>query len=97
MNENDKFSLEFLQLQRSALIDTQTLFQILIDKGVCTLDEILAIRENVEQNNPDVIRIGNQIESITGELPKSNVQQQSKSALMNQLKDLIQSLNLPPQ
>lgn len=95
MNTSDDFNLKFLQLQRSALIDTQTLFQLMIEKGICTVDEILATRETVEANNPDVARIDKEIESITGVVPKSNIQQQSKSALLNQLKDLIEALNQP--
>lgn len=94
MNSNDEFNLKFLQLQRSALIDTQTLFQIMIEKEICTVDDILSARESVEANNPDVARIDTEIQSITGEVPRSNIKQQSKSALMNQLKDLIQSLNI---
>ena len=96
MNTSDDFNLKFLQLQRSALIDTQTLFQLMIEKGICTVDEILATRETVEANNPDVARIDKEIESITGEPLKPSVAQQSKSALLDQLRDLIQVLNQRP-
>lgn len=88
-----EFQAQFLQLQRSALIDTQTLFQLMIEKGICTVDEILETRESVEASNPDVSRIDKEIEAVTGQAPKVTVQQQSKTALMNQLRDLIQELN----
>lgn len=95
MDDSKEFQLQFLQLQRSALIDTQTLFQIMIEKGICTVDDITQTRESVECNHPDVRRIDKEIATIKGEEytgPQSN-SISNKSALLNQLKDLVKSLN----
>ena len=90
MNE-DNFKLLFLELQRSALIDTQTIFQLLIEKEICTVDEITQMRQTVECNNADVARIDQEIAAAKGEkyIPKS-LPRDTKKALMEQLQKLLQ-------
>lgn len=86
INDEHKFEILFLKLQRSALIDTQTLFQIMIEKGICTLDEIMTAHETVEQNNPDVKRIDDQLFELTGEHIQPLISK--KTLLLDQLQQL---------
>ena len=64
-----EFQIALLELQRSALIDTQTLFQILIEKDVCSVDEILSKRAQIENTNPDVASLDLKICNLKGESP----------------------------
>ena len=91
--EDLKLHLEtmMLQLQRSALIDTQTLFQIMIEKEICSIDEITEARSQVEENNKDVQRIDTEIEKLTGQRPKKYTQP-IKSELLDELKSLLNQL-----
>lgn len=96
MDDSKEFQLQFLQLQRSALIDTQTLFQIMIEKGICTVDEIAQTRESVEINNPDVERISKEIAELQGvSYIKPKQTPKVSPELLNQLKELIANLNQP--
>ena len=90
MIDESNFDLHFLELQRSALIDTQTLFQIMIEKGICTVDEILSVHDRIESNNPDVRQLDNAIAELKGEevVPRNN----SKSALLAQLQEMKKEL-----
>lgn len=63
-NSNDRLNqveIALLQLQRSALIDIQTVIQVLIDKGLCTVDDIVQIRSKIESDSEDIKRIDKQI------------------------------------
>jgi len=86
-----QLELMMLQLQRSALIDTQTLFQLLIEKEICTLDEITSMRNTVESNNGDVRRLDQQIAELKGEPYRPPLSISNKSELVNQLRKLLQS------
>lgn len=86
-----QLELMMLQLQRSALIDTQTLFQLLIEKGICTVDEITSMRGSVENTNSDVRRIDQQIAELKGEEYKPALSISNKTELMNQLRKLLKS------
>ena len=65
MTDEDKIA--FLQLQRSALIDTQTIFQLLVEKGTCNVDEVTATRQKVEMNDGSVKQIDAEIARLRGE------------------------------
>ena len=94
MDDSKEFQLQFLQLQRSALIDTQTLFQLMIEKGICTVDEITQTRESVEINNPDVERISKEIAELQGvSYTKPKLIPKVSPELLSQLKELIANLN----
>lgn len=93
MELSDELRIEMLQLQKAALIDTQTIFQILVDKGICAVDEVVSTRERIEAANPDVHSLDVKIANLKGEeLP----QQPSKTELLAQLRQLIDSLNISP-
>lgn len=93
-HNSTEFQLQFLQLQRSALIDTQTLFQIMVEKGICTVDEIAQARNSVECNNPDVERISREIAELQGvSYIKPKPTPKVSPELLSQLKELIASLN----
>lgn len=89
-NLKTQLELMMLQLQRSALIDTQTVFQILIDKGVCSADDIVSAKDTIECSNEDVRRLDEQIAKLQGKEYKPKV---NKSLLMDQLKQLLSQLN----
>jgi len=88
-----KLKLMMLQLQRSALIDTQTLFQILIDKNICSVDDIVCTRSEIETNNEDVHKLDSQIAKLCqhADVPLNTL---PKSVLMQQLKELLKDLNV---
>ena len=65
MTDEDKIA--FLQLQRSALIDTQTIFQLLVEKGICNVDDIAATRQKVEMSDGSVKQIDAEIARLRGE------------------------------
>lgn len=89
MLNEDELKLQLLQLQRSALIDTQTCMQLLIDKGICTLDDIFDARARIETENPDVIRLNAEIEKLGGNIPETDSSAVSKkSEIQDQLKEL---------
>ena len=78
MTNVDELKLSLLQLQRSALIDTQTIMQILIDKGICEVADIMDTRYKIESSSEDVKRIDEAILEGGGSIvqisdPKSEV------------------------
>lgn len=78
MTDLDELKLSLLQLQRSALIDTQTIMQILIDKGICEVADIMDTRYKIESSSEDVKRIDEAILEGGGSIvqvsdPKSEV------------------------
>lgn len=89
--------IALLQLQRSALIDTQAIMQIMLDKGLCTLEDILDTRSRIEDNSPDVKRIDDQIVSCGGTVvatPSSDVHKSSDSTedQLRLLKELLKKV-----
>jgi len=96
MKENE-LEIALLQLQRSALIDTQTIMQILIDKEICTLTELTETRARIEKESPDVDRIDEQIQSLGGTVkltpvPEVIADKQELKNQLNQLKQLLQQV-----
>lgn len=96
-DEENKLEIALLQLQRSALIDTQTVMQILVDKGICTLSEIVETRSKIEKESPDIDRIDQQIESLGGTVnltpvPEVISDKQELKHQLNQLKQLLQQV-----
>ena len=88
MKSTNELEIELLQLQRSALIDTQTIMQILIDKKICETSEIIETRSKIESDSQDVARIDKQIESLGGVVPKV----QSPDMIMMPIKDKMKAL-----
>lgn len=89
-NIETQLKLMMLQLQRSALIDTQTLFQLMIDKGICSIDDILATKDNIECNNSDVHRLDQEIANLKGE--ELTVPTHNNATLLSQLQKLLKEL-----
>lgn len=86
--------IALLQLQRSALIDTQTVMQLLVDKGICSIDDIVSTRSKIETENKDILRIDEQIKELGGTvtatpIPESKIK---KDALKKQLGELLSLL-----
>lgn len=94
MNDEDikQFEISLLQLQRSALVDTQTLMQLLIDKGICTVDDIIDTRAKIEGTSPDVKRIDDQIIELGGAVPVVSCSVKSKNQQLGVLKELLKEL-----
>ena len=88
MNDLNELEIELLQLQRSALVDTQTIMQILIDKKICETSELIETRSKIESSSQDVARIDKQIESLGGVVPKV----QSSDMTMMPMKDKMKAL-----
>lgn len=88
MNNLNELKIALLQLQRSALIDTQTIMQILIDKKICEPFELIETRSKIESSSQDVARIDKQIESIGGIIPSV----QSSDMTMMPMKDKMKAL-----
>lgn len=89
-----EIEIALLQLQRSALIDTQTVMQLMIDKGVCDVEDIVNTRAKIENESEDIRRIDQQIESIGGVIVTAPVPEAiaNKEELKKQLSALIQEL-----
>ena len=100
MNDNELKSLQLslLQLQRSALIDTQTAFQLMIDKEICTVDEIVETRSKIESESADIQRIDDQIRMLGGTITHTPAPESvaNKAALKQQLRDLLEKLKDDP-
>jgi len=88
MNDVNELKVAYLQLQRSALIDTQTIMQILIDKKICETSELIETRSKIESSSQDVARIDRQIESLGGVVTKV----QSSDMTMMPMKDKMKVL-----
>lgn len=90
-NELRELKIGLLQLQRSALIDTQAIMQILLDSGICTVDDIVSARERIENTSPEVKRLDDEIVLAGGEVIKTPQTEKQKN-IQEQvalLKDLI--------
>lgn len=83
-----------LQLQRSALIDTKTVMQLLVDKGICDVEDIVTTRSKIENESDDIKRIDKQIEKVGGSVISTPLPQSvsNKEDQIKQLKELIQQL-----
>ena len=86
--------IALLQLQRSALIDTQTIMQLLVDKGICSIDDIVSTRSKIETENKDILRIDEQIKELGGTVIATPVPEGKikKDALKKQLGELLSLL-----
>lgn len=86
-----ELQVALLQLQRSALIDTQTVLQLMIDKGICTAEDIVNTRNMIESDSEDIKRIDDQIESCGGSIVKTLVPESisTKEDLKKQLNELV--------
>lgn len=93
-SELKQLHIGLLQLQRSALIDTQTIMQILVDTGICTTDDIVNVRQKVEDSSPEVKRIDSEIIEYGGDVIKTPLSesQQAKEDQMAVLADLLNQL-----
>lgn len=89
-----EIQIALLQLQRSALIDTQTLMQLMIDKGICDSEDIVNTRSKIENESADILRIDKQIEAIGGTVAATPVPASvaAKDELKKQLHDLLVQL-----
>lgn len=93
-SELKQLNIGLLQLQRSALIDTQTIMQILVDCGICTADDIVQTRKRIEETSPEVDRINSEIVNKGGvvtETPLTENQKQVQEQ-MEILKGLLNEL-----
>lgn len=91
----NELKISMLQLQRSALIDTQTILQILLSKGLCTLEDLTHVRTRIEKENALVQEINQSIENLGGSLVEATGDSNSDvgtAATMQELQDLIQQL-----
>ena len=89
-----ELQLALLQLQRSALIDTQTVMQLMIDKGICDTEDIVTTRSRIENESEDILRIDKQIEDCGGSVVSTPVPESisNKEDLKKQLHDLLLQL-----
>lgn len=89
-----QLQIGLLQLQRSALIDTQAIMQILIDCEICTSEDIVNTRQKIEDTSPEVKRIDQEILASGGEISRTPLteKQQNVQEQMNVLKDLLKQL-----
>lgn len=90
-----EIEIALLQLQRSALIDTQTVMQLMIDKGICDTEDIVNTRTRIEHESEDIKRIDDQIEKSGGSVVATPVPEaiSNKEDLKNQLKELVKQLS----
>ena len=86
--------IALLQLQRSALIDTQTIMQLMIDKGICDTEDIVNTRAKIENESEDISRIDEQIVASGGEVTKTPLSTSvaNKEDMKKQLRELLQQL-----
>lgn len=89
-----EIEIALLQLQRSALIDTQTALQLLMDKGICDTEDIVNTRSKIENESEAIQRIDRQIESKGGSVTTTPFPDSlaSKEDAKKQLRELLQEL-----
>lgn len=97
MIESNELEIALLQLQRSALIDTQTVLQLMLNKGIVQMDDIIETRSRIEHENSDVKRLDSAILAKGGQLietpqPDLNTYTSVKSQL-KQLEELLKQLS----
>lgn len=94
----NELQIALLQLQRSALIDTQTVMQLLIDKEICTTEEIVETRSKIETESKDIQRIDEQIASYGGHVKHTPLPESvaNKQDLKKQLAELLKQLSDNP-
>lgn len=90
--------IALLQLQRSALIDTQTVMQLMIDKGICDVEDLVNTRSKIETENKDILRIDEQIKELGGEvittpIPESKAKKDELKKQLNELLSLLRETN----
>ena len=90
-NQIKELNISLLQLQRSALLDTQTILQLMLDKNMCSVDDILAARNKVSSESRDIERIDKAIVSAGGS-PLS-VPDPDDSVLLNDPKHQLKELH----
>ena len=61
-------ALDLLQCERKNYIETQSLWRILVEKGICTIDEVKSKREYVEKTSPRVREIDRSIKELQGDV-----------------------------
>lgn len=90
-----EIKISLLQLQRSALIDTQTVMQLMVDKGICDVEDIVSTRTKIETESNDIRRIDKQIEEAGGQVLSTPAPDAiaNKEDARKQLKELLQQLN----
>ena len=91
----NELQIALLQLQRSALIDTQTVMQLMIDKGICDSEDIVNTRNRIENESEDILRIDHEIEQYGGHVNKTPTPESisNKEDLKKQLHNLLLQLN----
>ena len=91
----NELQIALLQLQRSALIDTQTIMQLMIDKGICDSEDIINTRSRIEDESEDIIRIDGEIKQHGGQVIKTPTPESvtHKEDLKKQLHQLLLQLN----
>lgn len=89
-----ELEIALLQLQRSALIDTQTIMQLMIDKGICSVDDMVSTRSKIEQDSLDIWKIDKQIVEHGGQITQTPLSDSlsKKEDLKKELKNLISQL-----
>lgn len=97
MMESSELEIALLQLQRSALIDTQTVLQLMLNKGIVQMDDIIETRSRIEHENSDVKRLDSAILAKGGQIietpqPDPNTYTSVKSQL-KQLEELLKQLS----
>lgn len=92
--EIKEIKIALLQLQRSALIDTQTIMQLLLDKGICDMEDIVETRKKIESESEDILRIDKAIELSGGQVSSTPVPEgvSKKEDLKKQLSELLSQL-----
>lgn len=90
------YKLELLELQRSALIDIQTILQLLVDKGICNGTDIIETRARIETSSPEVQRLNDEIISSGGQIPAipEVPATLSNNERLKELRDLLQQLSI---
>lgn len=92
-----QLNINLLQLQRSALIDTQTSLQLLVDKGICDVEDIVETRKKIETESEDVKRIDNAIIEQGGAItatpiPENMTKKAELKKQLDQLYTLLQGM-----
>ena len=94
-DELKQLKIAHLQLQRSALLDTQTIMQIMLDKGICDAQDIVDTRTRIQKESPDVRKLDNAILEAGGfvyeipELPEGVKTTASLRKELDQLKSML--------
>lgn len=83
--------------QQHSMVETQAIEQILVKKGVCTSEELKAMRSVVFANSKPVRKVTKQIDEISEEIDRLTKLIESKNKFSELMMNLLDGKDLSPE